>query len=191
MFPDFAIYPPEFNAARLHTGPGPGSMLAAARNWSQLASDLGAATENIGAVLEALTEVWQGPAAIRMAEAVLSYRAWLVEVSNLAEATAKLTRRTARAYQTAHFSMVPSAVIADNVAKRAWLIQTNLLGNNAPAIAALDAKYMLYWTQNARAMNVYADDTMDEMSLLTPFAEAPQITNELGLAQGPNEGGHA
>ncbi|ALL56311.1 PPE family protein [Mycobacterium haemophilum DSM 44634] len=69
-------------------------MLAAARNWSQLASDLGAATENIGAVLEALTEVWQGPAAIRMAEAALSYRAWLVEVSNLAEATAKLTRRT-------------------------------------------------------------------------------------------------
>ncbi|MCV7341408.1 PPE domain-containing protein [Mycobacterium haemophilum] len=53
-------------------------------------------------------------------------------------------------------------MIADNVAKRAWLIQTNLLGNNAPTIAALDAKYMRYWAQNARAMNVYAGEALDE-----------------------------
>lgn len=182
MFPDFTIYRPEFNAAKLYTGPGPGSMLAAARKWSELARDLSAAAESIGAALGALTGAWRGPAAIRMTEAAASYWAWLVGVSKLAEATASRHRSAARAYQSARFLMVPPAVIADNVAKRALLIQNNLLGLNAAAIASSDAKYMQYWVQNAWAMNAYADDASGDMSLLTPFPEAPQMINDTRLA---------
>jgi PPE-repeat protein len=36
----FAALPPEINSGRMYTGPGPGSMLAAATAWEQLAADL-------------------------------------------------------------------------------------------------------------------------------------------------------
>ena len=36
----FAALPPEINSGRMYTGPGHGSMLAAATAWEQLAADL-------------------------------------------------------------------------------------------------------------------------------------------------------
>ena len=37
---DFAVLPPEINSARMYTGPGSGSMLAAATAWDGLAAAL-------------------------------------------------------------------------------------------------------------------------------------------------------
>jgi PPE-repeat protein len=45
----------------------------------------------------------------------------------------------------------PSAVAA-NRASLAVLVSTNLLGQNAPAIAAAEAQYMEMWAQDAAAM---------------------------------------
>lgn len=48
---DFALLPPEVNSARMYTGPGAGSLLAAAGGWDSLAAELATTAEAYGSVL--------------------------------------------------------------------------------------------------------------------------------------------
>ena len=52
---DYAILPPEVNSARMYTGPGSGSLLAAAGSWDSLAAELSTTAETYESVLSGLT----------------------------------------------------------------------------------------------------------------------------------------
>src|SRR5690242_9366055 len=85
---DFAFLPPEINSGRMYTGPGSGSMLAAAGSWDLLAAELSTTSDSYETVLAALTLQWQGPASQAMTAATAHYVGWL-------QATAEQTRQTA------------------------------------------------------------------------------------------------
>ncbi|WP_454561522.1 PPE family protein [Mycobacterium haemophilum] len=180
---NFSALPPEVNAAKLRTGPGNTSMLAAGKAWEQLSDALDEALVDIDSVGRTLTGVWQGAVAMKMTQAVAAYCAWLWRISEHAGVIARETHRVAWLYWAAHMGMVPPSVIAETITQRETLIRNNLLGQNTGAIATAEAKYQQYWRVNADEMNSYARDAWAAMSLMTPFAEAPEITNETVLAQ--------
>lgn len=71
---DFALLPPEVNSARMYTGPGAGSLLAAAGGWDSLAAELATTAEAYGSVLSGLAALhWRGPAAESMAVTAAPY----------------------------------------------------------------------------------------------------------------------
>ncbi|GFG74789.1 PPE family protein [Mycobacterium botniense] len=177
---DFGALPPEVNSARIYAGPGSAPMLAAASAWDGLAADLESAATAYQAVIGHLTsEEWLGPASSSMATAANPYTEWLSRTAMQAQQIANQARSAAAAYETAFAEHVPPAVIAANRAQLASLIATNVLGQNAAAIAATEAQYGEMWAQDAAAMYRYAGSsaTAAQPALFTP---PPQTTNPAG-----------
>ncbi|GFG97702.1 hypothetical protein MTIM_35810 [Mycobacterium timonense] len=85
------------------------------------------------------------------------------------------------AYEAAFAMTVPPPVIAANRSLLLSLIATNVLGQNAPAIAATEAQYAGMWAQDVAAMYGYAAASASA-SLLTPFTTPQPTTNPAGLA---------
>src|ERR1700730_3793238 len=177
---DFAILPPEINSARMYTGPGSGSLMAAAASWDSLAGDLGTTAQTYQSVLSDLTTLsWHGPAAAAMTAAVIPYMDWLYTTAEQTQQTAMQARAAAMAFEQAYAMTVPPPVIAANRAQLMALIASNLLGQNTAAIAATEAQYAEMWVQDATAMYTYAADSTT-VSTLTSFNEPPQTTNPSG-----------
>lgn len=152
----FAALPPEINATRLYTGPGSAPLLAAASAWSAVAAELSTAAAGYHAIAVELLGAWRGPTAMTAAQALAGYTGWLQLTAGHAEQTALQAHAAANAYETARAATVAPPVIAANRALNATLIATNLLGQNATAIAATEAHYTAMWAQNAAAMHAYA-----------------------------------
>lgn len=180
---DFALLPPEVNSARMYSGAGSEPLLVAASAWKSLAGELRAAALSYGAVLAALTEEeWQGPASAAMAAAATPYVAWLSATAELAEQAATQAEAAAAAYETAFAATVPPPQIATNRVRLAELLATNVIGQNSPAIAAVEAQYVEMWAQDAAAMYGYAGSSA-VASDLTQFAPPEQITDAAGLSE--------
>jgi PPE-repeat protein len=75
---------------------------------------------------------------------------------------------------------VPPAAIAANRAQLSSLLARKDLGQNAPAIAVVEADYAEMWAKDATAMYSYAGASA-AASRLAPFA-APPFTSACGLA---------
>jgi PPE-repeat protein len=60
-------------------------------------------------------------------------------------------------------------------------VQTNVLGQNTPAIAQLEAQYGEMWAQDSAAMYGYAGQSA-AAARVTPFASPTQTTNPAGTA---------
>lgn len=181
---DFGALPPEINSVRMYSGPGSGSILAAAQVWDAVAVDLhGAASAVQSVIWGLLVGPWRGSSAALMAAAAAPYVTWLGATAAQAELTADQARVSATAYESAFAMMVPPAVIAENRMRLLMLIATNLFGQNTPAIAVTEAEYGEMWAQDAGAMYGYASAAAVAAETLTPFDEAPEITNAGGLAQ--------
>ena len=179
---DFGAFPPEFNSARMYSGSGSGSMLAAATAWDGLAGELQSAASSYGSVISELTdEAWVGPSSTSMEAAVEPYVAWMNAAAGKAEQTAAQARAAASAYQSALTAMVPPATIAANRTQLASLTATNVFGQNTPAIAANEAQYGEMWAQDATAMYGYAGNSA-AASRLTAFTAPPSTTNPAGVA---------
>src|SRR5579875_3066092 len=130
---DFGLLPPEINSGRMYSGPGPGSMLAAAAAWDGLAAELRSAVASYGSVVAGLTDgAWLGPASTSMAAAVAPYAAWLNTTAAQAEEAASSARAAVGAYETAFAATVPPLGIAANRAQLMALVATNFFGQNSP-----------------------------------------------------------
>jgi PPE-repeat protein len=178
----YAAFPPEFNSGRMYAGPGSGSMRAAAAAWEGLASELQSTVSSYSSVIDSLTTgVWTGPSSVSMAAAVTPYLSWMQGTAAQAAEAASQAVAAATAYETAFAAHVPPEEIAANRSQLASLVATNVFGQNTPAIAATELQYAEMWAQDALAMDTYASSSA-AASNVTPFTEAPQITNAGGLA---------
>ncbi|VBA61043.1 PPE family protein [Mycobacterium attenuatum] len=179
---DFGGLPPEVNSGRLYAGPGPGTMLAAATGWQDLATELHSVASGYESVVSSVTvQSWAGPASMSMAAAAAPYLAWMRATAVGCEQAAAQAAAAVTAYESAFVMTVPPPVIAANRAELAALVATNILGQNTPAIAATEAHYSEMWARDAAAMYAYADSSAAVTSL-APFECPPQTTNPGGLA---------
>ncbi|MDM3972782.1 PPE family protein [Mycobacterium marseillense] len=179
---DYGAFPPEFNSARIYSGPGSGSLVAAASAWSALAAELNSAALSYEKQVTALSsEEWLGAASATMAQAVTPYVEWMTAAAAQAEEAAAQARAAAAAYEAALSSSVPPPLVASNRMQSKQLEATNVLGQNTPLIAQLEAQYGEYWAQDAGAMYSYAGQS-SSATKQTPFQKAPEITNPSGEA---------
>ncbi|MGV0042758.1 PPE family protein [Mycobacterium colombiense] len=174
---DFGTIPPEYNSARMYTGPGPETLTAAASAWNGLAAELNSTALGYDKVVTALSnEEWLGPASASMAQAVAPYVTWMRTTAIQAEQAATQMQAAVAAYESALAATVPPPLVAANRAHTAQLLATNVLGLNTPAIAQLEAQYGEMWAQDATAMYSYAGQAA-AATKMSPFTAAPQIAN--------------
>jgi PPE-repeat protein len=160
--------------------------VAAASAWSALAAELNSAALSYDNVISALnSEEWLGTASTAMAQAAQPYVAWLTTTAAQAEEAATQARSAAAAYETALASSVPPPLIAANRTQVTQLQATNVLGQNTPLIAQLEALYGEYWAQDAGAMYTYAGQSATATKQ-TPFQKAPEVTNPSGQGNQAN-----
>lgn len=179
---DYGAFPPEFNSARIYSGPGSGSLVSAASAWSALAAELNAAALSYEKVVSSLiSEEWLGTASATMAQAVVPYITWMTTAATQAEEAAAQARAAAAAYEAALSSSVPPPLVASNRMQVTQLQSTNVLGQNTPLIAQLEAQYGQYWAQDAGAMYSYAGQS-SAATKVSPFQKAPEVTNPSGQA---------
>src|SRR5581483_3665046 len=115
----YAAFPPEFNSGRMYSGPGSGSMRAAAAAWNGLATELQSTVASYSSVIDALSSgPWLGPSSMSMAAAVTPYLAWMQSTAAQAAEAAASATAAAAAYETAFAAHVPPVEIAAN---RSWL----------------------------------------------------------------------
>lgn len=179
---DLGALPPEITSALIYSGPGSASLQAAASAWNGLAAELNSAATGYDTVITQLAnEEWLGPASASMAQAAAPYVAWMNTTAAQAEQAATSARTAAAAYETARAAVVPPPLIAANRAQTAQLISTNVLGQNTPAIAQLQAQYGEMWAQDAAAMYSYAGQSAAATKMAT-FNPPVQTTNPAGQA---------
>ncbi|HVQ98721.1 MAG TPA: PPE family protein [Mycobacterium sp.] len=179
---DFGALPPELNSERIYAGPGSSPMLVAATAWGTLAAELRSAAAAYGSVIASLaTKGWLGPSSISMASAAAPHAVWLNSTAEQAEETAGKATAAAEAFHTAFAMTVPPPAIAANRAQLMALIATNFLGQNAPAIAATEARYGEMWAQDAGAMYNYAGSSA-AAAQVTLFTTPKQMTSLNGAA---------
>jgi PPE-repeat protein len=180
VFSDFAALPPEVISTQIYTGPGAGSLLAAAAAWEGLAAELHSTAASYGSVISELVgESWQGQSSESMAAAAEPYVAWMSATAGQAEETAAQARAAASAYEAALAATVPPVLVAANRSQLAALLETNILGRNDEAIAAAEDEYGQMWAQDVAAMFSYASAS-ESAGELTVFEEAPATTNATG-----------
>lgn len=188
---DYGTLPPEITSARMYSGPGSGPMLVAAATWDDLAASLESAAIGYGSAISGLVSAsWQGPSSGSMTTAAQPYVAWLHTTAAQAEQTSNQARAAASAYEAAFAMTVPPPLVAANRAQLMSLIATNVLGQNAPAIAATEADYAEMWGQDAAAMYAYAGSS-SAASALTPFTAPPPTTNPATMASQAAAAGQA
>src|ERR1700733_3262593 len=105
---DFGALPPEVNSGRMYSGPGCGSMLAAATTWDGLAEDLHSTAASYQPVIWDLTgAAWLGPGSVAMPPPPAPYPSWLTKPAALCEQPAPQARPAAAAYEAAFAITVP------------------------------------------------------------------------------------
>lgn len=176
VFADFAVQPPELISGLLYSGPGSGSLLAAAAAWDALAAELHTTAASYGSVIsELVSESWAGPSSEAMAAAAAPYVTWTSTTAAQAEEAASQALAAARAYEAALAAAVPPALIIENRLELQELLATNILGQNNGEIAANQAEYGEMWAQDVEVMFGYASAS-ESAGELTAFREAPQTT---------------
>jgi PPE-repeat protein len=180
---DFAAQPPEVISAKIYSGPGAGSLQAAASAWEGLAAELQSTASNYQSIISGLTTgSWEGPSSAAAAAAAEPYVSWLSTTAAQAEQTASQARAAASAYETALAATVPPEEVAANRIQLASLLPANIFGQYTSAIAALEAEYGQMWAQDVAALSGYAGSSSAATSGLGSFTEAPQTTNDSGQA---------
>ncbi|ASW91335.1 PPE family protein [Mycobacterium marseillense] len=169
---DFATLPPEINSGLMYSGPGAGSMVAAAAAWDKLAAWLCTAAADYRAVTAKLAAHGEGPACSALREAAALYVDWLDANAARSQRAAAQLSAAAGAHEAAFAATVPPPAIAGNRTRRKALVSANWLSQHSAAIADVDTEYDAMWAQNSGAMYAYADAAAGAVTL-TPFTPPP------------------
>ncbi len=166
----------------MYSGPGSGSMLAAAAAWEGLASQLYSTATSYRSLLSGVVAgPWLGPASAAMSAAVAPHLTWLSTTATQAEDAGAQAAAAAGAYEAAFAGTVPPAEVAANRALLANLVATNIFGQNTPAIAVVEADYAEMWAQDAAAMYNYAGASA-AATALPEFVPPQSATTPAALA---------
>ncbi|SPM30334.1 PPE family protein, partial [Mycobacterium terramassiliense] len=182
----FSFFPPEFNTELVHTARGSGQLSLAASAWDVLAAGLCSAAGSLVPAISALIANWPGPSVLEIAGAIAQYASWLnATAAQVADVAAKAAT-AADALETAFAMTVPPPVIEAN---RAWfrkLATTNVLGQDALAVAATEAHYLEMWAQDAATLNGYMTAWRDavRMSAYGKRAAATDSTDATAAGTG-------